>query len=117
MRWPWVSRRTADWLEEGWRRTCAILDDERGKYADLLEKYHALAQPSVPIDAPARAIPIASAPPSIISDVIREQAHGDHRLAAHLRDHAATLRRQGMSEGDIAISLTQWSTTEPVALS
>lgn len=110
MRWPFVTRATADWLEAGWQRTADLFQAEQRKYADLLHEYTKLRSEPVPSS------PEPDRAPSLIDQVIREQAPTDPRLKSYLRTYAARLKREGRSEGDIALALTEWSTTEPLSV-
>lgn len=120
MKWPWVSRdhlnaaerelQAARIFAETWYQCFKVMD---AQYEALLEKYHELVTEAkiLPVskqaDMPERS-------PSLIDQVIREQAPTDPRLKAHLRSYASKLKRDGKSEGDIVLALTAWSTTEPL---
>lgn len=112
MKWPLVSRETYD------RHTQVLIDAQASliQQNDWLRDHYEMLFDRLYPDA---SLPVASTPlpdrsPSLIDQVIREQAPTDPRLKAHLRSYASKLKRDGKSEGDIVLALTAWSTTEPL---
>jgi hypothetical protein len=112
MTWPWVSRAFNDFVIDqlnAERRENLRLYEQIGRLGQQLMTVH--QRPETPVSTPSSGM--VTAPPSIIDQVIREQAPTDPRLRSHLRSYASRLRREGQSENDIAMALTQWQTTEP----
>jgi hypothetical protein len=116
MRWPCVSRaRFDDYIA----RHLAFYQRSVAQYDELLEKYHALAtlQPVTarearqPADMPERK-------PSLIDEVIREQAGNDPRLIMHFKTYASKLRNEARVKGEsltdeeLAQQLMNWTSTE-----
>ena len=73
------------------------LDGERARYADLLEKYHALKGGAEPVHIEVRDDPVR--------DAILAKAHGNPLLFRHFQSFVADQRAIGMSEDLIASAI------------
>lgn len=119
MKWPWVSR--SDYDELRGRLACekAVSEAYQRSYDSQSELFNHVVELWSATFSSAQKPSVSSVAtqdrsPSLIDQVIREQAPTDPRLKAHLRSYASKLKREGKSEGDIVLALTAWSTTEPL---
>lgn len=111
MRLPWVSR-------EQYEQQVAMTEHYRagnvtilGWYNDLLQKYHALANPPLPLaSAP---VPAPEKKDSVIAKAIRGESNGDSRLSAHLWKRSRELRVEhpDWEDSQIGEELTKWDST------
>jgi hypothetical protein len=125
MNLPWVSRLAFDVVVTNRAQLvtalaatdsviAALRDDltaERARNDALMEKYHALALPVLPV----MATPVVREPakPSVIAQAIRDESVGDPRLAAFLRNRSRELKldHPDWADEQIATELTKWETT------
>lgn len=110
MRWPLVSRESYEHVHRLLMRMTDMFEAERKRSDELLAKYHALAAPPSPTPTPASQIPHPE--PSFVATIIRDQSKHDPRLAAYLKSYASQLKADGMTEDEIGMALTTWTTTE-----
>lgn len=76
---------------------------ERGRYGDLLDKYHALKLEGASLPLP----PAAKAPPDVVTQAIIAQAKNNRALLKHYAEYAAEQRRANVSEEDIAAAIRE----------
>lgn len=114
MRWPWVSRSHHEDVialyECRIEEMAASRNRAQAQEWSILGKYTELANPPALVPTPAQQAPHQE--PSFVATIIRDQSKHDPRLAAYLKSYATQLKADGMSEDEIGMALTQWTTTE-----
>ena len=88
-------------------RVCALLEQSMAQHAETLKLYHALRLAGAG-DAPKPSAPLERSKPDPVAEVIADRAGPNGRLRAQLTMFAASERRNGTPELEIAKQILHW---------